>query len=149
LLDVYLQSQLSSNDPLFLFASNNIVVNAGLMILGTLMVVVSFKDRFQHWWSYVGCNLLAVLCGALGVIGTFFSNLLYSFPNILLPLDYLFLLQAGVVLGVACLSYEHTAVPDRFRLSRLSSVFNNFAFPVPKTLQSPNSNSRPGSAQTA
>jgi hypothetical protein len=118
------------------------------LILGTLMIVVSFKDKFRHWWSYVSCSLLAIACGMLGVIGTFFSNLLYSFPNLLLPLDYLFLLQAGVVLGIACLSYEHAAIPDRLRLPRPSNLFNNLAFPVPKTLQSP-TGSNPRGAQPA
>jgi hypothetical protein len=82
LLDVYLQSQLSSSDPLFLFASNNFAVNAGLLILGGLMVAVSFKDKFRYWWSFVGCSLLAVVCGTIGVIGTFFSNVLYAFPSL-------------------------------------------------------------------
>jgi hypothetical protein len=149
LLDVYLQSQLSSSDPLFLFASNNFAVNAGLLILGGLMVAVSFKDKFRYWWSFVGCSLLAIVCGTIGVIGTFFSNVLYSFPNVLLPLDYMFLMQAGVVFGICSLSYQHVKVPYKLRLPQLSALFHNFAFPVPKALHSPNSTSRPGSTQTA
>jgi hypothetical protein len=152
LLDVFLQSRLSSNDPLFLFASNNVVVNAGLLILGCLMVAVSFKDKFRRWWSFVGCSALAVICGTVGIIGTFFSNMLYSFPNVLLPLDYMFLLEAGVVFGICSLSYQHAKVPYNLRLPLPSTVLfrllANIAFPVPKALQSPNS-SRTGKAQTA
>lgn len=137
LLDVYLQSQLYSNDPLFLFASDNLIVNAGLLILVALMVVVSFKDKFRHWWSFLGCVSAAILCGTVGMIGLFFSNLLYSFPQVLLPLNYMFLMEAGVVFGICALSYEHVKVPFKLRLPFPFPIFTNIALPVPKIPHSP------------
>ncbi|MBX4190766.1 hypothetical protein KW794_01630 [Candidatus Saccharibacteria bacterium] len=142
LLDVYLQSQLYSNDPLFLFASNNLVINAGLLIIVGLMVVVSFKDKFRHWWSYIGSIVISAVFGITGIIGLFFSNLLYSIPQVLLPLDYMFLLEAAVVFGICSLSYQHAKVPIKLNLPKLLAFFTNFAFPVPKIPQSPTPRSR-------
>jgi hypothetical protein len=141
-LDVYLQSQLYSNDPLFLFASNNPFVNAGLLVIVALMVAVSFKDRFQKWWTYLGCAALAAVFGSLGVLGLLFGNISYSFPQVLLPMDYMFLTEAAIVFGIACLSYRHQEVPARMRLPNPVAIISKFVLPVPKIPQSPNSRSR-------
>lgn len=147
LLDVYLRSQLASNDPLFLFASSSIAVNACLMVLVGLMVAVSFKDRFRYWWTFASCAALAALLGVMGIIGVFFSDTFYYFPQILQPLDYLFFLEASIVFGICSLSYKHEPLPFKLHLPRLSQVFTSFAIPVPKIPQSPNSST--GSASHA
>jgi hypothetical protein len=143
LLDVYLRSQLSSNDPLFLFASNNLVVNAGLIVLVSLTILVSFKDKFSHWWSFIGCVLAAIVCGLIGVAGLFFSDLLYAFPQILMPLDYMFLIEVGIVFGLASLTHKHATVPFKVSWPKPTAFFNNLAFPVPKIPQSPTNTSGP------
>jgi hypothetical protein len=132
-LDVFLRSQLSSNDPLFLFASSSLPVNLGLVVLAFLGVAVSFMPKFRKWLWYAGCVLLAVVLGALGVIGAFFSGLFYSFPNLLLPLDYLFILETAIVLAISALAYEHEPSPYRGRFPKLPRV----AFPVPRIPHSP------------
>ena len=134
-LDVYLQSQLHSNDPLFLFASNNLLVNVGLVILAALVVAVSFKSKFSNWISYLACCVLAACLVTIGVMGTFFSDFIYSFPSILLPLDYMLILEAGVVTGLCALTYKHQPIP--YRLSRLKFHFPKYAFPVLKIPHSP------------
>lgn len=139
LLDVYLRSQLFSSDPLFLFASSSIAVNAGLMVLVGLMVTVSFKNKFNYWWTYVGCAALAILLGISGITGIFFSDTFYAFPQILQPLDYLFFLEASVVFGICCASYKHAPIPSRVRSWRPSQLFSGLVFPVPKIPQSPSS----------
>ena len=146
LLDVYLRSQLFSSDPLFLFASNSIAVNIGLMILVALMVAVSFKDKFRHWWSFLGAASLAVILGFIGISGVFFSDSIYSFSQILLPMDYLFLMQAAVVFGICALSYEHEPLPATFRWPQPMALLNNLALSVPKALHSPSTTRSSGAS---
>lgn len=140
LLDVYLRSQLYSSDPLFLFASSNTFLNAGLLILVALTIGVSFKNRFRHWWSYAACTAGAVIFGTIGILGTFFGDLLYWFPQFLQLIDSMFLLEAGVVFGISALSYKHAKAPFKFKLRwpKPAAKIPGFAFSVPKALQSPN-----------
>jgi hypothetical protein len=135
LLDVYLRSQLSSNDPLFLFASSNLWINSALLIIVGLMVGISFHGRFKHWWSFAGCATAAVVFGVLGFIGTFFSEVFYNFPQILYQLDYMFLMEASVVFGICALSYQHEPMPFSVRPPRLS--IPKIELPVPKIPHSP------------
>lgn len=145
LLDVFLRSQLSSNDPLFLFASNNTFINAGLLVIIGLMVGVSFNRRFKHWWSFAACVCAAVAFGVIGFMGTFFSEVFYYFPQTLLQLDYMFLLEAGVVFGVASLTYKHQPLPFRIRFPRIAVP--KFEIPVPKIPHSPSGTNRTLSAR--
>jgi hypothetical protein len=135
LLDVYLRSQLSSNDPLFLFASNNIGVNAGLVVMAAFMVAVSFRRQFNSWWSFAACAASAVILGIAGVLGVLFTNVFYFFPQVLLQLDYMFLIEAAVVFGICALSYKHAPMPFKLRLPSIS--LPKFEFPAPKIPQSP------------
>jgi hypothetical protein len=144
-LDVYLQSQLYSSDPLFSFASDNILVNLGLVILAALTVAVSFRKKFRSWISYLSCVIAAVGFGTLGFMGAFFGNLLYSFPNVLQPLDSMFLMEAAVVFGLCALTHEHEPLPFGVRLPKVSVPLPNFAFPVLKIPHSPTSFTRSGS----
>lgn len=139
-LDVYLRSQLYSSDPLFLFASSNSLVNVGLLALIAVMVAVSFKDRFRRWWSFACCTAAAIILGVIGVIGLFFSDTWYPFPQILQPLDYMLLMEAGAVFGICSLSYRHARAPFKISWTQPAALLNNLAFPVPKALQSPHGN---------
>jgi hypothetical protein len=101
------------------------------------MVAVSFRGKFKHWWTYLACAVTAVTFGLIGLIGTFFDNLLYSFPQVLLQLDYMFLLEAGVVFGICALTYQHEKLPFKLSLPAPASLLHNIAFPVPKIPHSP------------
>ena len=143
LLDVYLRSQLSSNDPLFLFASNNIAVNAVLLVIVVFMVMLSFSKKFKHWWSFAGCSAAAVLLGGLGITGFLFGQLFYGFPQIMLQLDYMFLIEAGVVFAICSLTYKHPPMPARLRLPKVTiPSLARFEFPVPKIPHPPNTGNR-------
>jgi len=136
-LDVYLQSQLYSNDPLFLFASNNLAVNIGLVVLTCAAVAVSFRHEFKNWVSYALCTMMALFFGGLGLLGTFFSSVMYAFPNVILPLDYLFMLEAGVIFAICSMTYRHEKFPYRIKLPQFTAMTNKIALPVPKIPQSP------------
>jgi hypothetical protein len=131
-LDVYLQSQLYSNDPLFLFASNNLAVNIFLVVLMSLAVFFSFLKSFKSWYTYAVCTALAILAGGLGLAGTFFSSVTYSLPELILPLDYMFLLEAGVIFGLCSLSYKHAEAPFVINLPKLSALTAKFDFLFPR-----------------
>ena len=131
-LDVYLQSQLYSSDPLFLFASSNLAVNVLLVGLMGLAVYFSFIKRFKSWYSFAACSAMAILTGALGLAGTFFSSVTYWLPNLIMPLDYMILLEAGVIFGLCSLSYSHAEAPFEIRLPKLSALTAKFDFRFPR-----------------
>jgi len=125
-LDVYLQSQLHSNDPLFLFASNSLLINSLMLLLAAIGLFVSFQKSFNNWYAYAACSAAAVILGFIGVAGGFFSSVAYTFSNILLPLNYMLILQSAVVLGICSLSFKHAPAPARVK--RLpANLKNTFA----------------------
>jgi uncharacterized integral membrane protein len=138
-LDVYLQSQLHSNDLLFLFASNGLLVNTFMLLLAAAALVVSFKKNFSNWYAYAACMASAIILAIVGVAGGFFSNFDYMFADFLLPLNYLFMLQGGVIFGICALSYKHAAMPANVRQFRTSVLcgFNKLTPSVPKFPHSP------------
>ena len=137
LLDVSLRSQLFSSDPLFLFASSNLVVNTVLILMVGSMIGLSFRSKFNNWQSFFASALLGPTLLLIGALGVFFSDTVYWFPSFLLPLDYLFIMQAGVVFSLCALSYKHQKLPFKIRLPRPSVPIPKFAFLVPKLPHSP------------
>jgi len=144
ILDVCLRSQLFSNDPLFLFTSNNLAVNIVLSIMALAVATVSFKKQFKHWQSFAVAVVGAVVLGSAGILGFFFSNIDYAFSSILLPLNYLFLLETGIILAICALSYKHEPVPSSYRLPRPAELATKLvsAIPVPRIPHSPTGYSR-------
>jgi hypothetical protein len=137
ILDVYLQSQLSSSDPLFYFVSSNQLVNVGFILLALVMVNVSFKRQFSSWYSYASCASAAAVLSIVGLLGILFSDVDNFMSNLLLPLNYLFILEGGVVLGLCALTYQHAPAPARIREYDWSQLTGRFAFLVPKLPHSP------------
>lgn len=149
-LDVYLQSQLSSNDPLFLFASSGLLVNLGLLLVASSMIAISFRAGFKHWWGYLACAAAAIVFGIVGFAGAFLSDTVYWIPQTFLSLDYLMLLEAGVVFGICALTYKHEPLLLKLRWARLNaSLTHKLAYPVPKILHSPTTSSRTRRTQPA
>jgi hypothetical protein len=136
-LDVYLQSRLSSTDPLFYFTSNNLAVNTAFILLAALMVSVSFRPKFKTWYGYAGCAAAGLFLCTLGTIGILFSDVDNFLSNILLPLNYLIILEAGVVLGLCALTYQHEPAPAKIRAYDFVHLMNRFAFLAPKIPHSP------------
>jgi hypothetical protein len=139
-LDVFLRSQLFSNDPLFLFTSNSLVVNVLMVLLAAVAVYISFKKKFGSWYGFAACAFVATLFICSGFLGVFYSDTINSLWSTMLPLNYILLMQYGIVMGICALSYEHASMPVTVRqqLRRLQSLPRpTFAFPVPKTLHPP------------
>lgn len=135
-LDVYLQSQLHSSDPLFLVVSNNPAINMTMVVLATLAISVSFRKRFSNWYGYAATVALAAVLLIIGAGGMFLSNVLYMLPPAVLPLNYMLMLQSGVVLGMCALTYQHAPRPASVRLPSVA-LPPKIAFPVPKLSHTP------------
>ncbi len=136
-LDVYLQSQLSSSDPLFFFTSNNLAVNIAFVILSVVMVALSFKKRFDSWLSHAGSVIAGLALFSFGAVGGFMSDANNALTSVLLPLNYLLILEAGVVIGICALSYSHPKYPEKLSLSHMMLLINKLAFLVPQIPHSP------------
>ena len=135
-LDVYLQSQLHSNDPLFLLVSNNLAVNMLMVVLAALAIAASFKTRFVSWYTYAATSALAAALLTVGAAGIFFSGFTYSLWMVFQPLNYMLLMAFGSVLGVCSLAYKHDPRPANLRLPLPALPFKP-VFPVPKISHSP------------
>jgi uncharacterized membrane protein len=135
-LDVYLQSQLHSNDPLFLLVSNNLAVNMLMVVLAAVAISVSFRKRFSSWYSFAATAALAAIFLTVGAAGILFSGFTYSLWMVFLPLNYMMLISFGTVLGICALSYQHAPRPESARWP-LPVLPARLASPMPKISHSP------------
>lgn len=112
-LDLAARSRLDPGAPVYYFASSHLWVNILLIAIVGLSVAVSFKakSRFSSWYSYAGISSLSVLLIVLGGLGVFYGNFRLDGWDLLLPLDYLMLLECGIVLAISALSYRHPKSP--------------------------------------
>jgi hypothetical protein len=130
ILIIYQQSQLNSNDALFLFTSNNIVVNISLIALAVTAVRLSFINKFKRNWPYAFTVFGGVLLSVFGVAGVILSQVDYLFFNVFGPLDFLFLAEIGVIFSVCALSYQHQPLELRLPAIKLPSM-PRFKNPLP------------------
>ena len=139
-LDVCLRSRLFSNDPLFLFISSSLAANLLMIILAGASVYLSFRKKFSGWYSFAACAALSALFIGGGFMGIFYSDYIHSLWSAMLPLNYILMMQAGIVFGICALSYDHADMPAHVRrqLRRLPALPRPaLAFPAPKTLHPP------------
>lgn len=139
-LDVFLRSQLFSNDPLFLFISSSLVANLLMIALAGASVYIAFRKKFTSWYAFAACASIASLFVGAGFIGVFYSDYVHSLWSALLPLNYLLMMQSGIVMGICALSYDHAAMPAALKQrlpARPALPRFTFAFPAPKALHSP------------
>jgi hypothetical protein len=138
-LDIYLRSQFYSSDPLFFFVSNSLAVNVAMILLAGSAAVVSFKNRFKKWLSYAATSAMAVLLSIFGFFGVAFDQIGYPLSNYLFTLNYLVIMQCGIILGLCALSYEHAKRPENIKLASLAPLLTKLklAVPVPKIPHSP------------
>jgi hypothetical protein len=120
ILYVYLQSQLHSDDALFLVASPNFVVNIVLLSLSVIAVGISYKDKFRLWESYLASSVLGAILLFIGFAGVIYSSLDNHFAGLLKPLDYFILLELGIIYGIMSLTYNHPPV-------ELKKLTNNYS----------------------
>lgn len=111
ILSVYQLSRLDPSGALFSFISNNLLVNIGLIILSVVMVRLSFmKPKFSRKISYGAAAVGAVVFCLLGVASIVFPAVDFHAYSIFKPLDFMVLLEAGIVLSVCALTYEHQPI---------------------------------------
>jgi hypothetical protein len=110
ILYVYLQSQLHSDDALFLVTSSNFAVNIALLGLAAAAVGVSFKDKFKMWESYLANMVMGVTLLFVGSIGVIYTSLDNYFSGLLKPLDYFIIIELGIIYGIFSLTYSHPPV---------------------------------------
>ncbi|HET7528851.1 MAG TPA: hypothetical protein VFJ84_01320 [Candidatus Saccharimonadales bacterium] len=134
-LDVYLQSQLSSNGPLFYLVSDNTIINILMILLAAAGVLVTFRGRFKSWYGYMACLSLGAIMILMGLAGVFFDSLIYSFWSVFSPLNYALLLEYGIIFSICSLAFKHAKRPKDVRLA-LSPAYLllrlKLALPVPK-----------------
>jgi hypothetical protein len=119
---LFFQGLTQPNDPLFMIVSANAAINLGLVLLVGFMVWVSFLEKFKHWQLYVITAALSVFLGFVGLMGVMFTSLNYYLSSVLLPLDFLVLLEVGIGLGICALSYRHEPIPSqRYKLPQTNN----------------------------
>jgi hypothetical protein len=121
-LYVYLLSQLRSGDVLFSIASSGWAVNAGLVAISSYCVYTSFRDKFRANAEFIVCMALGLSLAVFGGAGIIYSGFDNYFSELIKPLDFLILLQAGIILGICSLSYEHAPIRLKLSLPSLSII---------------------------
>ena len=105
---IILQSQLHSDDALFLVVSGNLVINLGLGAIAGLAIYLSCIKKFRYSQTYIATAAAAIALCAVGFFGFAYSGMANYF-GIIKPLDYVILLQLGIIFGLFSLSYKHPA----------------------------------------
>jgi hypothetical protein len=129
-----LQSRLHSDDALFLVASGNIVINLGLGLIAGLAIYLSFIKKFKYRQAYLATLMAAVVLSVIGFAGFAYSGIDYYF-GIIKPLDYVILMQLGMIFGICALSYKHPRTD--LTLVRLSRDYRRFKRGLSKKLPKP------------
>ena len=119
ILYVYLQSQLHSDDALFLVASASFWVNFLLLSFAVIAVIISFKEKFRTWEAYLANCIMAGFLSLSGSAGLIYSSANNYFSGFLKPMDYFIILELGIIYSVISLSYNHPPV----KIKKLSSSY--------------------------
>ena len=110
ILYVYLQSQLHSDDALFLVTSSSIAVNLALLSLAALAVRISYKDKFKAWESYLTTVIIGAILLMIGTVGVIYTSWDNYFSGVIKPMDYFIIMELGIIYGIISLSYSHPPV---------------------------------------
>jgi hypothetical protein len=143
-----LQGRLHSDDALFSITSDKLAVNLVLLMFAGLAAYLSFRDKFKYWQTYLATVICAILFGVVGLAGLAYMSIDNYFGAIIMPLDYVILLEIGVVCGICALAYEHDPVPlsmpvyNRVTALRIKTSLGNLA-PKPTAVAARSGRSRP------
>jgi hypothetical protein len=110
ILCVYLQSQLHSDDALFLVTSSNIVLNLAMLGVACLAVRISYKDKFKAWESYLATVIAGGLLAFIGTVGIIYTSWSNYFSGLIKPVDYFIFLELGIIYGIISLTYSHPPI---------------------------------------
>lgn len=118
-LDVYMRSLLYPHDILFYFAASGTAVNVTMLVIVGLAAAVSFRGRFSSWWAYAASAMAAIALCLIGFFSLFTVGIDSWLSGVIPPLNALMVLEAGVVLGICALSYQHAPRPASVKLPTL------------------------------
>jgi len=105
------------SDPYFYVISSDLAVVIGRLILAGVLLRLAFKNSFVTSSGHRICAVLSVLLVAFGIAGIIVPPLTYSLFTLFKPMDYLFMIESGIVFGLTSLTYSRGT--ERFpRLSR-------------------------------
>lgn len=114
---LYILATLFPNDPYFYLISSNSAVSIGRLIVAAGLINLAFKKKFTTGYGHRLAAGLAIAAVGFGMAGIVIPPMTYSLFNYFKPMDYLFLIESGVIYGLAAASYERGT--KRFpRLSR-------------------------------
>jgi hypothetical protein len=119
---IYQWSMLRPNDALFLFVSNNLVTNILLVALTTGAVRLAFLKRIKQRSAYIGLMAASVSLAVVGLVGILSSGFAYAFFSVFGMLDFVILLEVGIVFSLCALSVEHQPVRLRFPSIKLTDA---------------------------
>jgi hypothetical protein len=103
-------------------------------LLALLAVYLSFIKRFKSLQAYLAMLAVAIGLCVIGFAGFVYSGIDYYF-GIIKPLDYVILLQLGVIFGIYILSYQHPAA--NLKALSLSQSYLKFKRTLLKPLPKP------------
>jgi hypothetical protein len=123
-LDAFLENLYRPSDLLFLFISNNPVMELLRFSLVAFLLLLSFKKKFWHFMSYAVCAGAAIVLSGIGLLGIMDMHFASYVFNVVKPVDFILFLEAGVMMGMCALSYEHAdfRMPFRHQLTVLASL---------------------------
>lgn len=95
------------NDPYFYaLASSTLAVTISRLVLSLLLVRLAFKKKFKTVYGPSLLAALSVLLATFGLVGLLVPDITYSLFNWFKPMDFVFSIEAALVLGLAVASVE-------------------------------------------
>lgn len=113
---LYLFSLKYPNDPYFYIISSSAVIAAGRLLVAAAMLYLALRKRLYFNFSHTLLYTLGALFVVAGFAGIIIAPFDYALFNYLKPLDFIFMIEAGLYFGLAATSFEHGTKP----LPRLS-----------------------------
>lgn len=93
------------DDPLFLFISNSQAVVALRLILVVMALIISFRKSFVYYFSRTFIGVIGIFLVFVGGMGAISQTIIDEFGTFVKVLDYILLMQVGLVFCLASLSY--------------------------------------------
>ncbi len=96
----------NTDDPLFLFISDNKLTVAVRLLLVALAVIISFKQRFTYRPSRHIIGALGLALIIFGSMGAMSQTIIDEFSALLKIMDFLLMILVGIIFSLAALGYQ-------------------------------------------
>jgi hypothetical protein len=114
---LYILGAAFPNDPYFDLISSNLIVGIGRLLVAGILLRLALKGRFAaQAGPYIarGAGLALIVLGLIGIV---VAPVTYALFSLIKPMDYVFLMQTGIIFCLASLTYARGT--ERFpRISR-------------------------------